>query len=267
MKKVLALTVLLGAVGVALAESPAAQNKLLQKISFDQNLNAQVNLSLPFRDESGKTVPLANYFGSKPVIFSLVYYQCPMLCTETLNGLVRALRSITFDVGKQFNVVTVSFDPRETPALAAAKKRAYVERYGRAGADRGWAFLTGEEQSIHALTEAVGFHYAYDAALDQYAHATGILVLTPSGKVSRYFYGVEFSARDLRLALVDSAEGKIGSPVDRFLLYCYHYDPLSGKYNLLILRVLRLAGAATVAVLGLVVGGWLWRERRSRGIH
>jgi protein SCO1/2 len=235
------------------AEPQAAQDNILKKVSFDQNLSAQVPLDLPFRDETGKSVHLGDYFGRKPVILALVYYECPMLCTETLNGLVRALRSISFDAGKQFNILTVSFNPRDTPALAAAKKNIYVERYGRAGAAQSWAFLTGKEDSIHRLVDAAGFHYAYDSELDQYAHSTGIMVLTPQGKISSYLYGVEYSARDLRLALVDSAAGKIGSPVDQLLLYCYHYDPLTGKYGLLVMRVLRTAAVATVLLLALMV--------------
>jgi protein SCO1/2 len=172
-----------------------------------------------------------------------------MLCTETLNGLTRAIRPLSWDAGKEFNVVTVSFDPRDTPNSAAAKKKLYVERYGRKGAAEGWAFLTGQAPAIKALADSVGFHYSYDQAMSQYAHATGIVILTPEGKVSRYFYGVEFSARDMRLALIEASNGSIGTPVERLLLYCYHYDPLTGRYALLIMRVLRLSALATVVLL------------------
>src|SRR5579859_5161223 len=201
---------------VFLAVLPArAQNqnekpKLLQDVGIDQKLNAQIPLQLTFRDETGKTVQLGDYFGQKPVILALVYYECPMLCTQVLNGLLTSLKGMPLDVGKQFNVVTVSFNPKETPGLALNKKRVYVGLYGRPGAADGWHFLTGDEASIHALTQAVGFHYAYDSVSDQFAHATGIMVLTPQGKISRYFFGIDYASRDLRLSLVEASAGKIG---------------------------------------------------------
>ncbi len=235
-------------------EASAAPNKMLDSVSFDQNLNAQIPLALEFKDEHGQAVSLKNYFSDKPVILSLVYYDCPMLCTETLNGMVRVLRSLKWNVGDQFNVLTVSFNPRDTSALALAKKNSYGNRYGRAGAATGWTFLTGDEDNIEKLTNAVGFHYVYDSKADQYAHSTGILVVTPQGKVSRYLYGVEYSARDLRLALVDSVNGKIGSPVDRILLYCYHYDPLTGTYGVRVMRVLRVAAFFTVIFVLFLAG-------------
>jgi protein SCO1/2 len=231
------------------AATPASSKKILDGVGFDQNLRKRAPMDAVFRDDAGRAVRFGDLFQGKPVVLAFVYYKCPMLCTETLDGLVRALRALSFDAGKQFDVATVSIDPRETPALAAAKKALYVERYGRAGAARGWSFLTGDADSIRRLADAAGFRYAYDAELDQYAHATGLVVLTPEGRISRYLYGVEYAAGDLRLALVEAAAGTIGSPVDQLLLYCYHYDPLTGKYGLLVTRVLRIAGALTVVLL------------------
>ncbi|MFQ5961388.1 MAG: SCO family protein [Candidatus Methylomirabilales bacterium] len=240
---------------------------VLQDIAFDQRLNEQVPLGLVFRDESGNPVQLRNYFEEKPVILALVYYECPQLCSLVLNGLLRTLRTLSFDAGDQFTVITVSFDPTETPTLAATKKEAYLQRYGRPGAGGGWHFLTGEESSIAQLTKAVGFRYTYDAEKDQYAHATGIMVLTPQGRVSRYFYGLEYSPRDLRLGLVEASANRIGSPVDQVLLYCYRYDPTTGKYGLIIMNFLRLAGAATVLVLGsFIVAMARWDRRKAQKV-
>lgn len=237
---------------------------ILQRVGIDQKLDAQIPLDLVFRDEQGRAVPLRAYFGEKPVVLSLVYYECPMLCTLILNGLLRSLRALPLTVGKDFTVVTVSFDPREGPELAAAKKRTYVQSYGRPGADGGWHFLTGEEEAIRRLTDAVGFRYAFDPETGQFAHASGIIVLTPQGRVARYFYGIEYSPRDLRFGLIEAAAGKIGSPVDQILLYCYHYDPKAGRYSLLIMNVLRVAGAATVAVLGVFILAMIRRDRRRK---
>jgi protein SCO1/2 len=244
------------------AQTPIAQKKILKDVDFAQNLGAQIPMDLPFRDDQGRTVRLGDLFQGKPVVLTLVYYQCPMLCTEALNGLVRAMRALAFNAGDQYNVITVSFDSRETSALAAAKKKLYVERYGRAGAARGWSFLTGDADSIRRLTDAAGFRYVYDPGLDQYAHATGLVVLTPRGRISGYLYGVEYAAGDLRLALVEAAAGAIGSPVDKLLLYCYHYDPLTGKYGLLVTRVLRVAGLLTVLAMAAMIA-WLNRRRRA----
>jgi protein SCO1 len=259
--------VLLAAAGLCVAplaaETPAGQTKILDGVGFAQNLGAQAPMDASFRDETGKPVRLGDLFQGKPVVLALVYYKCPMLCTETLNGLVRALRALSFDAGKQFNLITVSFDPRETAELAAAKKSLYVERYGRAGAADGWSFLTGDEASIRRLAAAAGFRYAFDPNLDQYAHATGLVVLTPRGIISHYLYGVEYAAGDLRLALVEAAAGTIGSPVDRLLLYCYHYDPLTGKYGLLVTRVLRIAAALTVAFMAFMIFGLSARREDS----
>ncbi len=236
----------------------------LQCVGIDQRLNGQVPLDLMFRDETGKSVRLGDYFDHKPVILALVYYRCPMLCTLTLNGLVRTMRVMPFDAGDQYTVVTVSFDPHETSALAAAKKQEYVAHYARPGGAAGWHFLTGEEPSIRRLTDAVGFHYNYDPQSGQYAHTTGLVVLTPQGKIARYFYGVEFSPRDLRLSLVEASANKIGSRVDEILLFCFHYDPATGKYGLVIVRIIQFAGAATVLVLGSFIAVMLLREKESR---
>jgi protein SCO1/2 len=244
--------------------TPAYQGKMLGKVDFTQNLDVQVPLDLPFRDETGRIVHLSDYFGKKPVLLNLVYFECPMLCTEVLNGTVRTLRALPLTVGKEFNVLTVSFDARETPALAAAKKNVYLDRYGRKGSRDGWAFLTGPESSIKALADAVGFHYAYDKEINQFAHASGIMILTPQGRVSHYFFGVEYPAQAVRLSLVEASHGGIGSPVDKLLLYCYHYDPATGRYGLVIMRVMRVAGLATLAVLVLFVVLMLVRERTRR---
>ena len=225
--------------------------ELLKQAGIDQKLNDSIPLDLKFRDEHGRTVELAQYFGSKPVILSLVYYNCPMLCTQVLNGLERSMKLIPMDIGSDFNVVTVSIDPTERPVLAEAKQALYTGLYGRPGAAQGWHFLTGDEPQIKRLADAVGFHYAYDPDSKQFAHVAGIMVLTPEGKLSRYFYGITYSSRDMRLGLVEASEGKISSPVDSLLLFCYHYDPHTGKYGLLISRVLQLSGILTVVILGL----------------
>jgi len=235
--------------------------ELLTEIGLDQKLDAQVPLDLPFKDEAGRNVRLGDFFGKRPVILTLVYYECPMLCTQVLNGLASTLGVLTFNVGQEFDIVTVSFDPKETPALAAAKKAAYLDRYKRPGADKGWHFLTGGDKSIEALTKAVGFRYVYNQSIDQYAHVSGIMVLTPGGRLSRYFYGIEYGPRDLRLALIEAADQKIGTPVDQLLLYCFHYDPKSARYSLAIMRLVRTAGLTTVLAL---VAGVVAMKRRER---
>lgn len=224
--------------------------ELLKDVSIDQKLNGSVPLSLTFRDEHGNTVELGQYFTDKPVILTLVYYDCPMLCTQVLNGLDRSMKLMTLDLGKDYNVVTVSIDPTERLVLAEAKQALYTGMYGRPGAAQGWHFLTGEDAQIKTLANAVGFRYAYDPDSKQYAHASAIMVLTPEGKISRYFYGVTYPERDLRLGLVQASEGKIGTPVDQVLLFCYHYDPHTGKYGLLISRLIELSGLLTVLIGG-----------------
>jgi protein SCO1/2 len=224
---------------------------LLKEASIDQKLNSSIPLNLVFRDEHGNPVELGQYFGKKPVILTLVYYTCPMLCTQVLNGLDRALKEIPMSIGKDFNVVTVSIDPTDRPVLAEAKQALYTGMYGRPGAGQGWHFLTGDEPQIKQLADAVGFRYAYDPDSKQFAHAAGIMLLTPQGKISRYFYGVQYPVRDLRLSLVEASRGKIGSPVDKVLLFCYHYDPHTGKYGLLISHIIQVAGILTVLIGGI----------------
>jgi protein SCO1/2 len=221
----------------------------LSQVAFEQRLDQQLPLDLPFKDESGRTVKLGEYFGRKPVVLTFVYYECPMLCTEVLNGLESALRVINETVGKEFDVVTVSFDPKETPVLAAGKKKAYLERYKRPEAAQGWHFLTGDQTSIDALTKAAGFNYSWDEASHQFAHASGIVVTTPTGKVSRYFFGIDYSPRDVKFALIESSNEKIGTLAERLLLYCYHYDPTTGNYGFVAMRAVRIGGALTIVAL------------------
>jgi protein SCO1 len=235
----------------------------LKKVSFDQNLGVQVPLDLPFRDETGRGVVLSQYFTGRPVILALVYYECPMLCVQALNGLVRSLKVLSLEPGRDYAIVTVSFNPAETPAQAAAKKDEYIARLNRPGGADAWHFLTGNDASIRMLTEAVGFHYVYDSVTKQFAHPTGMIVLTPEGKTSKYVFGIDYGPRDLRLALVEASDHKVGTPVDRLLLYCYHYDPATGKYGLVLLNVLRLGGVLTVAMIGGFI--LLMRRREKRG--
>jgi protein SCO1 len=226
----------------------------LKDVGIQQNLNTQIPADLAFRDENGKTVKLGDYFGKKPIILSLVYYQCTMLCGEVLNGLDTALRVVKFDVGNQFDVLTVSFDPKDTPEIATIKKAEYLKRYKRPGAENGWHFLTGQQPAIDALTKAVGFQYQYDPKTGQFAHSTAIMILTPEGKIAQYYYGVEYAPKDLRLGLIQASNHKIGTVVDEVLLYCYHYDPNTGKYGATIFRILRLSGAATILIMGVFLG-------------
>ncbi len=227
---------------VASAQLPEA----LEGVGIDQRLDQTVPLDLEFRDETGASVRLGEYFGSKPVILALVYYECPMLCTLVLNGLVSSLKALSFSIGEEFEVVALSFDPNETPEMAAAKKETYLGAYRRPSAAAGWHFLTGDESSIKQLAEAVGFRYRYDPASDEFAHAAGITVLTPSGRIARYFYGVEYAPRDVRLGLIEAADEKIGSPVDQLMLYCFRYDVTTGRYSAAVLNLVRLGGILTV---------------------
>ncbi len=236
----------------------------LKNVGIQQNLNEPIPPGAEFRDESGQEVKLGDYFGSRPMILNLVYYKCPMLCSEVLAGLTSALKPMKLDIGKDFDVLTISFDPRETPQDATASKAEYLKRYGRSGAEKGWHFLTGPQESIDAVTKAAGFQYEYNQQTGQFAHSTAILVLTPEGKIAQYYYGVEFPTKDLRLALVQASQNKIGSVVDQILLYCYHYDPGAGRYGLMVSRVLRLAGLATMLILG---GFIILMLRREAGHH
>jgi protein SCO1/2 len=224
----------------------------LKNVGIEQRLNEQIPPQLIFRDETGKTVHLADYFGHRPMILNLVYYQCPMLCGEVLSGLESAMRVLKFDIGNEFDVLTVSFDPRETPEMATTKKTEFLKRYKRPGAELGWHFLTGPQESIAALTKAAGFQYEYIDKTGQFAHATAIMILTAGGRISQYYYGVEFAPKDLRLGLVQASDNKIGTLVDQVLLYCYHYDPATGKYSAIITRIIRLSAIATIMSLGVM---------------
>lgn len=235
--------------------------EVLKEITIEQRLGAQVPLDAVFRDETGRAVKLGEYFGKKPVVLSLVYYECPMLCNQVLNGLVGTMEALKFTAGKEYDVVTVSFDPRETPELAARKKETYLKRYGRDGAAGGWHFLTGDKAEIDKLTEAVGFGYAWDTKSNQFAHASAIMVATPEGKLSHYFYGIEYAPKDVRLGLVEASAGKIGSPVDKLILYCYHYNPTTGKFAP-VMMVIRTAGIVTVVGLAALIFVLARRGRR-----
>ena len=253
---VLTLVMTLSALGQGMTKgimSPPANVRPpgLLNVGIEQHLDEQIPADLNFRDETGKPVRLGDYFGKKPMILNLVYYNCPMLCGEVLSGLESAMRVLKFDVGKEYDVLTVSFDPSETPDMATKKKAEFLKRYGRAGADQGWHFLTGQQESIDALTKAAGFQYQYDPKTGQFAHATAIVLLTPGGKITQYYYGVEYAPKDLRLGLIQASQNKIGTLADQVLLYCYHYDPTTGKYGAIISRVLQLSALATILALGI----------------
>lgn len=250
--------------GVAQAQMGApTATRAFTEVGIDQRLNEQIPLNATFRDEAGNTVALQKYFAGKPVIISLVYYRCPMLCTQVLNGMVETFKVLQLSAGKDFEVVTVSIDPSEGAGLAMEKKGHYVEAYEREGADKGWHFLTGDQQSITALAQAVGFRYVFDEATQQFAHASGIIVATPEGKVARYLYGIEYGAKDLTFSLMEASQNRIGSTVDKLLLLCYHYDPMTGKYGVVVANLLR--GGAVVTIL--VLGGFMYinfrRDRRK----
>jgi protein SCO1/2 len=238
----------------------------LKNVGIEQKLNEQLPLDAQFKDENGSIVKLGSYFNNgKPVILALVYYECPMLCNEVLNGLTGSLKGMSFDAGKDFDVVAISFDTRENekPDLAKNKKASYIARYGHEGAEKGWHFLTGTQDEIDKVTKAVGFNYHFDEASNQFAHAGGIMILTPEGKISRYFYGIDYSPKDLKFGIMDSAQSKIGNPAEQLYLYCFHYDPATGKYGLAILRVLRLMALATVLGLG-VMFFIFWRKNKGK---
>jgi len=262
MRTLLATLALLAALGAPGVRAEPQRPGILGDVGFDQRLGAQVPLDLPFRDESGAHVTLRDYVRDKPVILVPAYYGCPMLCTIVLNGVVSALRALPFDIGHEFRVVTVSFNPHETSELAAAKKAGYLHEYRRPGAEAGWHFLVGDDSSIRPLMEAIGFRYTWDAAASQYAHASGLVVLTPDGRISHYFYGVEFSPKDLRLALVEASSERIGSVVEQILLFCFHYDPSTGRYGRVALNAVRAGGVLTLLALGLFVWIQLRRDRR-----
>jgi protein SCO1/2 len=238
---------------------------MLREVAFEQRLHAQIPRHLVFRDDAGRSVQLGDYFGTLPVMLTLAYYECPMLCGLVLDGLAHSLGALSLSIGEQFVVVTVSFDPRDTPGQAAVKKAQYMHSYARPGAAAGWHFLTGDEATIRSLTEAVGFQYAYDAEQGQFAHAAGIVVLTPQGRIARYLYGIEFAPKDVRLALVEAAAGEIGAAVDQLLLFCYQYDPITGTYGLVITKVLQLASLLTVVTVGGFLVLMFRRDRPQKG--
>lgn len=250
-----------GGVGDTATGKPAS----LEGVAFDQRLGASLPLDTTLRDEDGNPVQLASYFGGKPVLLSFAYFECPMLCTIVFNGLISALRALPFAPGRDFEIVTLSFDPRDTAASARARKTATLAKLGNPTAAAGWHFLTGDEAAIRRITDAVGFRYSWDENTQQFAHASGVVVATPDGKVSHYFYGIDYPPRDIRLALVEASESKIGSPVDQLLLYCFHYDPASGRYSATALGIIRFAGALTLLVLVLFVAASLRRESRRNG--
>ncbi|HZE14014.1 MAG TPA: SCO family protein [Chthoniobacterales bacterium] len=245
------------------ASAATPQEQIAARAGLDQKLNAQVPLHAVFRDEHGRRVELGSFFGKKPVILALAYYECPNLCTLVLNGILQTAHELKFDAGKDYEIVVVSFDPREQPALAAAKKQTYIERYGRAGAAAGWHFLVGDKDSIAELASAVGYRFAYDEATRQFAHPSTMIVLTPDGKVARYFPGIEYPPRDVRLALIDASREQIGSLADRVFLLCFHYNPQTGRYGLLITRTMQFAGIATVLAVGAYIVLNVRRERRA----
>lgn len=247
--------------GVASAERPGKA----KDVELRQNLDALIPLDLVFTDEQGRKVPLRKFFGDKPVVLTPVYYECPMLCNMVLDGLVTSMRDLRFDAGKEFEIVTFSFDPSETPAQAMKKKNVFVKRYGRQGAAEGWHFLTGDEASVKALTDAIGFTAAFDDKTGQFAHAANILVLTPEGRIARYLFGIEYKPRDLRLAIVEAGQNKIGTLADQLLLLCYHYDPATGKYSAAAMNFVRAGGVATVAGLAGFMFVMLRREK-LRGV-
>jgi protein SCO1/2 len=232
---------------------PATLPAALAGVGIEQKLNAQVPLDLNFRDEFNQPVPLSRYFHGKPVVLALVYYRCPMLCTQILNGVETSLKAVSLNPGQDFEVVSVSFDPKDTAETAAGKRKSVLQRYGRPGTANGWHFLTGDEPAIRALTDAAGFHYRYDSITQQFAHASAIMILTPEGRLSRYFYGVEYAPRDVRLGLIEASANKIGTPVDQILLFCFHYDPATGKYGAIAMNMVRVAGTLFVLLGGAVM--------------
>lgn len=262
------LAALFVAQAAAAANAPVPADKMpgpLQEVGYDQRLGEQLPLDLPFRDEAGRPVQLGDYFGHRPVVMIFAYYHCPMLCDLVVQGATGSLKALTLDVGKDFDVVVVSIDPKETPEQAKETERDALAHYGRTGTDSGWHFLTGPQQSILELTNAAGFRYVYDKERNEYAHAAGVMIATPGGRISRYLYGIEYAPRDMRLALIESSEGRIGSLADQVLLYCFHYDPVYGKYSAMTMNILRLGAIVTVLGLGLLIVLLKRRERVETG--
>ena len=250
-----------------LAPQPTGAAKLtkerIDKIDFEQRLGENISPDLKFKDHSGRPVKLGDFLGDKPIILSLVYYECPLLCGQVLNSLLRSLNVLNFDIGTEFDVISISIDPNESPILAAEKKQTYIEKYRGKNAEKGWNFWVGDQDEIDQIANSVGFKYEYDAETDQYIHASGIIVLTPEGQIARYFYGLDYPPRDLRLGLVEASKGKIGNPVDQLLLLCYSYDPLTGEYGIMIMNALRIGSVLAMLSLGTFVFVMLRRERRK----
>jgi protein SCO1/2 len=242
------------------AAAQTSQQEIAARAGLEQKLNAQIPLDATFRDEHGNAVPLRVFFHGKPVILALAYYECPNLCTLVLNGVLQTAQELRFNAGEEYEIVVVSFDARERPALAAAKKQVYIQRYGRAGAANGWHFLTGDQTAIARLSESVGYRFAYDDATRQFAHPSAIMILTPGGKVARYFPGIEYPPREVRLALIEASQERVGSLADRVFLLCFHYNPATGKYGLLITRAIQIAGIGTVLAIASYI---LWMLRRD----
>ena len=240
--------------------------KALQGIGFDQHIDQRIPLDVPFRDENGRAVQIGDYFGKRPVVLVFAYYDCPMLCTQVMNGLSSALNVLSLEPGRDFEIVTVSFNPHDTPETARTKKTVYMDRYKNPRAPAAWHFLSGDEPSIARLTTAAGFRYAWDADTKQYAHPTGVIVLTPDGRLARYLFGIEYGPRDLRYALVEASDGRVGTVVDSLVLYCYHYDPLTGRYGLVIMRTIRVAAAATVLALGGFIFLMVRKDKRAAAV-
>jgi protein SCO1/2 len=259
----LALALVCGLAGVARAAAPnTATSEKFREVRIEQRLGHALPLDTVFTDETGRPVRMSDYFGQRPVLLMFAYYECPMLCNVAFHGLLETMRSLEFTPGKEFEVVIVGFDPREKPRLAAAKRLNFLRKYQRPGAERGIHYLTGEAEPIRRMTEAAGFQYFYDEKSGQYAHASGIMIATAEGKLARYFYGIDYPPKDVRLGLVEASKGEIGTPVDQILLLCFHYDPLTGKYGLAIITILRVAGVATVAAMVGFIAISLRRERR-----
>jgi protein SCO1/2 len=260
------LMIVLFPLAIAVAQDAPVANirpSILDKVGIDQKLGAVVPAELVFNDEHGQAVRLGDFFGNRPIVLVLVYYQCPMLCTMVLNDLLRTMRSMPENVGKDFDVLTVSFDPRDTPDLALLKKKTYLAQYNRPGSEVGWHILTGQQTSISELTDAVGFRYVWDPKFQVFAHASGIIVLTPAGKISRYFFGIDYAPKDLRIALTAANDGQTGGLADAVLLYCFCYDPATGKYGLAISHLLKIGGVLTMLGLSGFVITMLWRERMN----
>ena len=270
-QRIVAALLVLTAAPASAATEPGADVRppALREVGIDQRLGESLPLDAPFRDDHGQSVTLGDLFGGKPVVLVMTYFECPMLCTLVLNGLTKTLKTMNFEPGKEFDVVVVSFDPRDTPELAAKKKATYVAEYGRVVTADGWHFLTGDQAAIARVATAVGFRYKWVPEEKQFAHAAAIMVATPEGRMSRYFYGVDYAGRDLRLGLIEAADHKIGSAVDVLLLFCYRYDPATGKYGAIVLNMVRIGGVATVLVIGAFMAVMFRREavaaRRRQG--